>query len=128
MGNGFACGCSGRLKRALQPHGVVVKKLVYMITIQSSAILTVVIGLVSFVLAMLSALFTPKRFSPQGLDWGELVDRAGAAFSAFVGVLLGTIAILLVVISWFINHQVAYGFFLGDVAAFGLIYLLKERK
>ena len=107
---------------------VVVKKLVYMITIQGSAILTVGIGLVSFVLAMLSALFTPKRSSPQGLDWGALVDRASAAFGAFIGILLGTIAILLVVISWLINHQVAVGFLLGDVAAFSLVYLLKERK
>ena len=91
------------------------------------AIYAVAPGLVSFVLTCLSAWFLPKSSEPESRDWGWLVGRACDTAGALFSLLFGIIALLTLVIAWFINHEVAYGFVVGDAVIGVVIWLARER-
>lgn len=93
-----------------------------------SANYAVVLGLVGFVFTCLSAWFLPKSSEPQTRDWGWLVGRASDAAGALFALLFGIIALLSLAIAWFIHHDVAYGFAVGDAVIGVVIWLARERE
>ena len=96
--------------------------------IKMAAVYSVAPGLVSFVFTCLLAIWMPKRSVPQRRDWGWLAGRAADAFSAVACLMFGIIALLTLVIAWFIHHEVAYGFGVSELLFGILIFVMRERR
>ena len=97
-------------------------------TIDNAVIYAVPTGLVSLVFTGVSALTIPKQSRSGTRSVGWLVDQFAGGLSLAFCILLGIIAVLFLVVGWFLRHEVAYAFALGDAVVFALIYIVRERS